>query len=223
MLIALAATAATGTDGVCEALSLEDFPDEHVVSVRDLTSAIRAASPAEKRSVAQLPVPPFSAARRQLQRYTDADPSATAAALPKLTRIVQLLSEHYVPAFPTGRAGFSDYIPQGDAQRALNITPLTTRSDLYNIFFLEDAGVAWLYWLVKRAFHAYAEEYGLDLRRPWYIHGWANCFRRGDGIRLHSHDTRLSGNFGVHTAPGSHTVYRDHGAREQSTASQSVA
>jgi len=188
LIVALAAAAA---DDVCEKLSLADFPGEHYASVRDLTHAIRAAPPVpEARGVEQLPVPEFSARHRQLQRYRDGDPAAMATALPKLLRVVKLLTEHYAPAFPTGRAGFADYIPAGAEQRALNITPLTTRSDLYNIFFMEDEGVAWLFWLVKRAFHAYAERYRLDLRRPWYIHGWANCFRQGDGIRLHSHDTR---------------------------------
>ena len=187
----------------------EDFPSGHYVSARPLTAAVLAARPPDEELLADLDSPglPEVALSKRVQRYrSDNIQSALLGLSMQVKRLLNVWGREY----PTGRRGYSEYIPTGDELRKRRETPLTTKSDLYNVFFLDDPAVGQLYWFVKRAFHAYAREYNLTLDRTWWLHGWANCFRRDDGISFHSHGVRVSGNFAVNTAPGSHTRYKSH-------------
>ena len=64
-----------------------------------------------------------------------------------------------------------------------DLPKLTARSDNYNLFYLEDDVVGQYYAVVKRAFHRVLDLYPRIPRNVRYwLHGWANCFRLGQGI-----------------------------------------
>ena len=88
---------------------------------------------------------------------------------------------------------------------------LTARSDNYNLFYLDAPVVGQYYAAVKRGFHRVLALYGLPRVRYW-LHGWANCFRLGQGIHWHQHGAAeggqpVSGSYMV-TVNASATLYR---------------
>eukprot|EP00937_MAST-01D_sp_MAST-1D-sp2_P007997 g7997.t1 len=91
---------------------------------------------------------------------------------------------------------------------------ITSRSDRYNVFFWEEPWVGDYFWLIKRAFHRYIEEYGLSARieSPLFIHSWTNCLRTGQKLEWHNHcepgDWQTSGTFIASAANGSATFFR---------------
>ena len=93
-----------------------------------------------------------------------------------------------------------------------DLPKLTARSDNYNLFYLDDPVVGQYYAVIKRSFHRLLDLYGLDKTRRYWLHGWANCFRLGQGIHWHAHGSvdggqPVSGSFMV-TVNASATLYR---------------
>lgn len=85
---------------------------------------------------------------------------------------------------------------------------LSTRASLYNIFYIDRPEIGIYYWYVKILFHHYMKTFKLDKSVPWWIHGWANCFRGGSNIGFHAHGPGvIAGNLAVRVPPGSHTQY----------------
>lgn len=192
--------------GGAKILGADDFPSNYCMSSRRLTSSILSTRPQNLPTVrVEYNVPTASKFNYMLQ----VDPSAILKQedVAALKQEVARIENHFraIPAFSKQGSNPSNF---GVQEPGSDDFQLTSLAHLYNLFFLNSDHIGKLYWAVKVSFHQYAEVHRLDLSRPYFIHGWLNCFRRGGHIKFHAHgNDGVSGNLGIHIPPGSYTHY----------------
>lgn len=194
-------TGLLGTSSLSLMGSTAEFPSRYQTSVRGLSQAILDARPVDVEFL-EFPVSLQDWSRWMLKMRVSGD-------MERMKHEVVRIERHFRRIQSMrGSRNLQSFLPAAFTRDDnLDIFRLTSYADYYNVFFLDSPVVASLYWKVKAAFRQYAQVYNLDLTRPYFIHGWFNCFRGGGKIRFHRHGYGLAGNVAVHVPPGSYTRY----------------